>query len=355
MKSNIVELATIRPKRVCIIKPSSLGDVVHATPVLAALRARWPWARISWVVHSGLRGLVDGLAELDEVIPFDRAKMGFGPRGAWRLARTLAELRSKRFDVAIDLQGLLRSAILTAATGARVRVGLADAREGAARLYTHKIVAPAGVTHAVDRLLHFAAAFGCEPSPARFLAPISASDREWSRAVLERVARPVVVLNMGARWLTKRWPPAGFAAVARKAQETLGAGIVLVGAPDDRPLIAEFESARGDRDFLDLCGTTTLPRLAALAAEADVFVSNDTGPLHLAVAAGARVVGIYTCTSPDLTGPYAADAIVVRTEVPCAASRIKVCERLDCMRELTPERVWRAVKSQIEATRRAAG
>src|SRR5207237_781527 len=143
------DLATLRPRRVCLIKPSSLGDVVHALPVLSALRALWPDAHLAWVVNRGLRGLLDGHPHLDEVVPFDRGAVGFGPRGLIASARFAKELRSRRFDLAVDLQGLLRSGLMTAATGAGVRVGMGDAREGSPLFYTHRIGMPEGDSHAV--------------------------------------------------------------------------------------------------------------------------------------------------------------------------------------------------------------
>src|SRR5258708_4081375 len=119
-----VLLDALTPHRVCLIKPSSLGDVVHALPVLSSLKQRWPEARFSWVINSGLRSLVEGHPDLDEAIPFDRARMHAGPAGLRRFASFVGELRKRRFDLAIDLQGLLRSGLMTWATGARVRVGL---------------------------------------------------------------------------------------------------------------------------------------------------------------------------------------------------------------------------------------
>src|SRR5579883_3426456 len=118
----------LHPERVCIIKPSSLGDIVHALPALTALRELWPDAKISWVVNRSLRGLLDGHPHLDEVIPFDR---GFGPGSVATTARFLRNLRRARFDVVIDMQGLFRSAVMTAATGSPIRLGMDDAREGA--------------------------------------------------------------------------------------------------------------------------------------------------------------------------------------------------------------------------------
>ena len=342
-----LDLDRLDPRRVCLIKPSSLGDVVHALPTLAALRARWPEARLSWVVNRGLRGLLDGHADLDEVIPFDRARARFTPDGLGASARFLADLRRRRFDLAIDLQGLLRSGIMAAATGAPTRVGLADAREGASRFSTHKVAVPAR-GHAVDRLLAVASAFGADVSRPKFAVACSESDRHWAASSLAGVGAPRLVVNLGARWLTKRWPPEHFAEVARRAATLLGAGIIAVGAPEDRPLVAAFAARLGPTPILDLCGRTTLPQLAALAAASDLFLSNDTGPLHLAAAAGARTVGVYTCTSPNLTGPYGVRSIAVASAIWCAASCVRTCARLECMAELTPDRVWAAVSRGLD-------
>lgn len=342
------DLASLRPERVCLIKPSSLGDVVHALPVLSALRVRWPGASLSWVVNRGLRGLLDGHPHLDEVIPFDRASVGFGPRGLLAFGRFLADLRRRRFDLTIDLQGLLRSGIMTAATGAPVRVGLAEAREGATRFYTHRIASPVGATHAVEKLMAVAAALGGEAAP-RFAVASSAEDRSWAAGVLAPWPAPRLVLNLGARWITKRWPPASFAAVARRAALERGAALIAVGSPEDRPLVEELAAALGPLPLLDLCGRTTLPRLTALLGATDCVLSNDTGPLHLAAAAGARVVGVFTCTSPAKTGPYGPNAEAVASRMWCAASCVKSCGRMECMTELQPERVWGAVRAQLDA------
>ena len=330
------------PRRVCIVKPSSLGDVVHALPTLAALRRLWPSAHLAWVVNAGLVGLLEGHPDLDEVIPFDRSRAGLGPRGLASASRFLVGLRRRHFDLAIDLQGLLRSSMMTLATGARVRVGFADAREGAARFYTSRVSTTA--SHAVDRLLAVARHLGAPEAPARFVAAMTDEDRRWARSTLGALGRPSLVVNLGARWTTKRWPPARFAEVARRALAR-GMAIVAVGAPEDRPLVDALRAALAPAEVLDLCGRTSLPRLAALAAEADVFLSNDTGPLHLAVAAGGNVVGIYTCTRPELTGPYGGTSVA--SKIWCAGSCVKRCDRMECMVELGADRVWDAVAGSL--------
>lgn len=347
MARSLDELRALRPERVCIIKPSALGDVVNALPVLSALRERWPDARLTWVINGSLRGLVDDHPELDDVIVYDRSRTGFGPRGLARFGRFLARLRRGNFDLAIDLQGLLRSGVMAASTGARFRVGLADAREGAPRFYTHRVPAPPPETHAVDRLLCVASAFGAEIAAPRFVVAVGDDDRAWAQRLMAPVRRPCLVVNLGARWETKRWPPQHFAEVARRAVAQHGVGLVAVGAPEDRPAVEAFIALLQGTPVLDVCGRTTLPQLAALAAGSDLFLSNDSGPLHLAVAAGARVVGVYTCTSAALNGPYGPRARAVESRVWCAASYVTTCPRLECFAELNPDRVWPVVDEEL--------
>jgi ADP-heptose:LPS heptosyltransferase len=139
--------------------------------------------------------------------------------------------------------------------------------------------------------------------------------------------------------VTKRWPPEHFAALARRAQDRFGGTVLLVGGREERPLARRI-AARLAGPARDFTGATTLPQLAALLRLADVMVANDTGPLHLAAALGRPVVAPYTCTQARLTGPYGAPGGAVETTVWCAGSLRKRCDRLECMGELTPERLW---------------
>ena len=349
------DLATLEPRRVCLIKPSSLGDVVHALPVLSALRERWPHAHLAWVVNRGLRGLLDGHPMLDEVIPFDRGTVGLGPRGLLAFARFGSSLRKRNFDLAIDLQGLLRSGVMTAATGARVRVGLDDAREGSRFFYTHRVPMPTDDAHAVAKLMRVAEALGADPAP-RFAPAIGDEARAWAERACRAVPRPRLVLNVGARWITKRWPPESFAEVAAQAHHDRGAGLIAVGAPEDRSLVDALIARLGAIPLLDLSGQTSLPQLAAVMEAADCVLSNDTGPLHLAAATEVPVVGVYTCTKPEKTGPWGERAVAVSSRVWCAGSCVKRCDRMECMAELGPDRVWAAVRRQLDArsSRRAS-
>src|SRR6185437_6486901 len=129
-----------------------------------------------------------------------------------------------------------------------------------------------------------------------------------------------------------------FAEIGRRAISEFGAGLIAVGASEDQPLVDALTHHIAPLRILDLCGQTRLPQLAALGREADLMISNDTGPLHLAAAAGARVLGLYTCTDPKLTGPIGSRVATVRSHVWCSPSFRKTCNRLECMTELNPDR-----------------
>jgi len=344
----------LEPRNICIIKPSSLGDVVHCLPILPALRALFPSSQITWVVNASFRDLLDSHPHLDRVIAYERGGSGISSRGATATSRLCVRLLREKYDLTIDLQGLLRSGLMTAATRARVRVGMADAREGARWFYTDRVAAPRLGLHAVDRVLRVVGALGlAEIEPSFHISPHE-QDRLWAREVLASVPRPRLILNLGARWLTKRWPPEHFAEIARRAVVEFGAGLVCVGARVDLPLAERLRDRLAPLPVLDLSGRTTLLQLAALAQESDLFVSNDTGPLHLAAAAGARVVGIYTCTNPRLTGPYGPDVTTVQSCVWCAPSFRKTCDRLECFAELNADRVWPVVRKRLLRSLEAA-
>ncbi|OAI46937.1 lipopolysaccharide heptosyltransferase I [Planctomycetaceae bacterium SCGC AG-212-F19] len=337
----LVPLHEYHARRIVIIKPSALGDIIHALPVLAALRGRFPDAYIAWVVNRTYEGLLEGHPYLNAVLPFDRglakrellqAALGYGQ--FFRL------LRREKFDLAIDLQGLFRSGMMMHATGAPRRVGLQSGREGARWFYTDIIPGTElGNLHAVDRYWLVAQALGAGNPAKRFSIPISDAAHAWSAELLQEQPQPWVMVGVGARWVTKRWPTEHFATLLRKTQDRFGGTAIFVGGPDETD--AARQVARRLRGHtLDLTGRTSLPKLAALLARADVMLANDTGPLHLAAALGRPVVAPYTCTKIRLTGPYGAESGAVASRIWCQGSLLKVCDRMECMTELTPFRIW---------------
>ncbi len=326
-----VPLKQIDAKRIALLKPSALGDIVHSLPVLRALRLRFPAAEITWVVNRSYAGLLDHQPDLTNVLIFDRHR----PLRA--IAFLARELIRRRFDLVIDLQGLFRTGLMAAATLAPRRVGLASAREISRLAYTDVVPVPPGL-HAVDRYWQIAEALGVGHLPMEFRLNIAAEQRDWAKSILAELPRPWIVLAAGSRWYTKRWPAAHFAALTNHCRRKYGGSAILIGTVDEVPL-SRAVGQRLDGPTLDLTGQTSLPQLAAILAEADAVLANDTGPMHLAAALGRPVVAPYTCTQVSLHGPYGQTGAVA-TRVWCAGSYRKRCGRLECMAELTPDRLW---------------
>jgi lipopolysaccharide heptosyltransferase I len=335
-------------RRIGLIKPSALGDIIHALPVLTALRRRYPDAHITWVVNRSYESLLRDHPDLDATLAFDRSGSRAGllakVLGYMRFARLL---RQQRFDLVVDLQGLLRSGLMALATRAARRVGLSCAREGAVWLYTDLVpVGDPDAMHAVDRCWRVAEAFGVGDGPKTFRVPLADAERQWAAQRLVGLPRPWLMVGVGARWMTKRWPTDHFAALLQRAGHRFGGSAIFIGSRDEADL-ARKTAADLAQPILNLAGQTTLPQLAAVLNQADVMIANDTGPLHLAVALGRPVVAPYTCTSVIENGPYAYATGAVETCIWCKGSYLKRCARMECMAELTPERLWPALEEVL--------
>jgi heptosyltransferase I len=344
----MVALHDYIPGRIALIKPSALGDIVHSLPVLTALRQRFPAANIAWVVNKAYEPLLCGHPDLNETIAFDRnaLRAGIGQTALTYLC-FLARLHSRRFDLVIDLQGLFRTGAMVLASGAPRRVGLSSAREGAVHAYTDCIQVPdADNLHAVDRYWLVVEALGVTKKDVRFIVPVAPAALQWALGQLASLPRPWLMVGVGARWTTKRWPTAHFRSLIEQAFHRFGGSAVFVGGPDETAL-ARQAAAGLPGPVCDLTGRSTLPQLAAVLSLADLMLANDTGPLHLAAALGRPVVAPYTCTRVRLTGPYGRPRSAVETGVWCAGSLVKQCDRLECMSELTPARLWPLVEEVL--------
>jgi ADP-heptose:LPS heptosyltransferase len=194
-------------------------------------------------------------------------------------------------------------------------------------------------------------ALGGGDQPLRFHVPIQPEAREWARGILNQLPRPWLVFGVGARWPTKQWPTHHFAALAERAWRRFGGTALFIGgAAEMRRAQDVAERLRGP--VCDLTGRTSLPKLAALLRLADVMVANDSGPTHLAAALGRPVVVPYTCTRVQLHGPYGQPSRGVETTVWCRGSYVRTCSRLECMNELTPDRLWPVLEEVLSAWQR---
>ena len=347
-------LASVQAKRVCIVKPSALGDVVQSLPILDALRRRFPRATISWVVRRQLAPLLAGVPGLDEVIEFDRHLLRGGR--PWRrdspLRRFAAELRGRRFDLTVDLQGLLRTGWMSRATAAPRRLGLRSAREGAALCYTDVVDDGKAPPDAVSRYWTVAETLGVGHLEPRFDLGLTERELDAADRLLAGLPRPLLAVHPGAAWVTKRWPPERFALAASAALATGGSAVVL-GGPGEQPLAAAVVRGIG-RPRIDLSGRLNLRGLAAVLSRCDRLLAGDSGPAHLSAAVGTPVVAVFTCTDPARALAYGAGNRAVRTEVACRGSYRKHCASMACMTELTAERVAPVLHEVMPAAGRHA-
>ena len=343
-------MAEDQAPRILLVRRSSLGDIVIGFPALVALRRACPHAYLAWLVEEELADLVRGHECLDEVITIHRLSAR-RPRDWWQETRRVGRLlRQRRFDLAVDLQGRGKSALMCYLSGAPRRVGFSNKVRGmfGMRWINETVPTERGLT-AVARSLHMANYLGAPIYPVEFRYPVLPEAAAWAEQFAPSPATPLVALVLGASSPVKAWPPGHFARLAEMLRET-GAEVLLVGGPGEAEREAVVQAAL-IHPALSAVGRTNLPQLAALLARADAVVSADTGALHMASALGTPVIGLYGPTSPEATGPYGEQHRVLWDRPPCGPCvRRPRCRDYHCMTALTPERVAEAVR-EVLATR----
>jgi lipopolysaccharide heptosyltransferase I len=333
----------IPPERILIIKPSAIGDVVHALPILNLLRRRWPAAHISWLLTPGCSGLLQGHPQLDELIPFDRKLFGRTWKSftaAGKLATFSFALRARKFDLVVDLQGLFRSGLLSIQTGAPTRIGSSSDREFGWIFSTH--LAPVDwEQHAVDRYLSVAEFLGLGKSPVQFIFPTDDRDRQFVADLLPN-SEPFAVIFPTTHWQTKRWPIEHFAALIKPLRERFGLQTILAGSQDAQELAPQLPGA------INLAGKTNLRQSVALLERARLVIANDTGPMHIAAALGRPLVTMFGPTSPIQTGPYQRLDSVLQLDIPCSPCFSRSCSHQSCLKQLTIQPVLELAECQLK-------
>lgn len=337
---------------ILIIKMSSMGDILHALPFAAALRRRFPAAKISWLVHPQFAGFVPDPPVIDEVLFFDRKK--FAAMGIFDKLCYLCEMRnllhSKAFDLVIDLQGLFKSAVMAALSGCPERIGYCEMREGSG-LVSRRIAGPNREGHVIERYLDVARYLGAEVREPEFPFPDLSAEILSVRDKLRELGLPeereYIVFAPGARWETKEWPPEHYADLAGKISAD-GFAVVLAGGPDEAPKGERIRALAPAAEIIDMIGATSFRELAALIKGCRAFISGDTGPLHFASALKKPLIAMYGPTLADRTGPYGdKDAVVLFAPVPCSGCLKKTCGDRFCMERITPETVYREFRRKL--------
>jgi heptosyltransferase-1 len=340
---------------ILLIKLSAIGDVVQTLPALESIKKTYPDSEITWVVEEAAAGILEGHPLIDRLLISRRKawiRMLRNPStlvsGMGNIMRFIRELRSVQYDIAVDFQGLLKSGVLIGLSRAKRKIGFDRTRELSYLFLNERLPAYDIEKHALERYLDVARYLGAQdPSPACTL-PI---EHEVSaiRARIEALqpgGRPLVVMNPVARWKTKLWPERSFAELADRLIQEKNAVIIFTGSPADRAVVDGIISLMS-RNAVNWAGETTLKELAALASLADHFITTDTGPMHLAAAAGAKVLALFGPTAPWRTGPYGQSHTVIRTGIECSPCFKRTCNnQMRCMTGITVEDVMEKINTK---------
>lgn len=323
--------------RILIVKLSSFGDVLHALPTLEALRAAFPTAHLTWLVEATYAPLLQSHPALDEVWPAPRLRPGVIFRGAnpGLLARLVRRLRSSQFDLVIDLQGLLKSAVWVALARSRRKIGYDRTREGSYRVLTERVAPFDREAHAVLRYLNLAHHLGAPVKPPRFRLGLGA-EIDVSHLLPNEARGGLVVLHPGARWPSKLWPAAAWAQLGDWLSQEHALRVAITGSAADHRL-AEDILRQMRAPALSLAGRTTLPELAAVLRRARFAVTTDTGAMHLAAALETPVAALFGPTAPWRTGPFGEGHQIVRLGLGCSPCFQRRCPNPRCLTDLTPE------------------
>ena len=326
---------------ILIVRLGALGDIVHAVPAAAALRRAFPDARIDWLVDAKHRAIVDLVTAVDRAVPLERATFA-----GWNAV--VRVLRQTAYDVAIDLQGLLKSAVLARGSGAARVVGFSiwHLREKTARpFYSDARDAEGG--HVIAKNLRLLQAVGVDDERIEF--PLAAPPSAALDALRQRLGdRPFALLNAGAAWPNKRWPPDRFGELATFLREACALEPVVLWGPGEEGLARDVIAASAGTAIE--APPTGLTDIVALARAAALVISGDTGPLHIATAVGTPTVSLFGPTDPARNGPFAADDVVVSRHDACGCVYDRTCHEAQwCLAGVQVAEVCAAVQRRLAA------
>jgi len=341
--------------RILMVRLSSIGDLVHTLPVLSALRKQYPDAKIDWLVERKFRTVLEAVTGIDSLVEVDtfswRERM-FSPKTWTDIARAIGRLRENSYDVVLDLQGTIKSSVAARLAKGERRIGFARAdlkERPAALLYSEHVEVNGARPHVIDRQLRLLSAMDIDTTTRSFALSVPDSIEAAAASALDSLGmNEFVLLNPGGAWVTKRWSPEKFGALATAIRTRHGIPSLVLWAPGEEALAQSIvEHSDG---ACRLAPATGIVSLIPFAKRARVLVSGDTGPMHLASAFDVPIVGIFGPTDPARNGPFGTRDEIVLEDVPCGPCYKHRCPGYDnvCMTRIDVEDVLGAVTRQLE-------
>jgi len=349
------------PQSILIVKLSALGDVVQTLPMAEALRSQFPLAKIDWLVEEEASDLLMGHPALNRVLISRRKKWQRDLLRRGEILPTLRDmrnffrdLRQVRYDWVIDNHGILKSGVCLLGVRGRRKIGFRKspgiADEGN-YLFTRERYKPLDIErHALERYMDLIGQLGVRVDRPGLRFPVPEESREKVKTLLQQngLTHPIVVIHPMAKWPSKQWPAENFA----RFIDRLGGreiSVVLSGSSQDREQLEGIRKRVSHRSrVLNWAGKTTLRELAALFSLADLVLTTDTGPMHLAAAVKAPLIALFGPTAPWRTGPYDDSGAVFRKPLPCAPCFKKICDTMECMTSITVDEVWEAANAKLQ-------
>ena len=342
-----------RFKNILIIKPSSLGDIVLTLPALSALRRNFPQARISWLVRPNFAAILEDHPDLDEIIPFDRKLLGkawFHPGAFGALMSLIRKLRRSKFDVVFDFQCLFRTASLAWLSGCKKRLGMANAREHSHVFFTDRVAPDPDSIHVVDHYLKMAGYAGASDVEAKFVLPVDPeAGKKAARLLNSHNVNPenYAILVPSSAHPDKCWPRERFAALADMIAERFGMSIITTGTSREKS-IGDEVGKLAKTAVVNLAGQTNIRELVALFRPANLAISNDTGPGHIAAALGIPMVMLFGRTNPARVAPYQRADCFAAVDPDGRGSIIDSPDQKHHIKNITVEQVFQKVCKQLD-------
>ncbi len=331
-----------------IIKPSSLGDVLHAFPAVHALCRAFPGSRADWLINPAFQDLLDYLPSVDRRIVFQRKKMGTVNGFFQEFPALYRNLHLERYDAVIDLQGLLRSAFFSACCKSPIHAGPLCCKEKLSRLfYNRKMTWPEQTFHALEKNnqmiqslypdQHFDFNFQLPEHPAA-LASFHQLLEKQKDTIRKIKGKKWIGIAPGARWDSKQWEPEFFARMIRyMAQKQPDSVFFIFGSADEAASAGIILENTGNIPVINLTGMTGMLQLVEGIRAMDLLIANDSGPMHIAASAGTPVAAFFGPTRPDLTGPYTERKRIFQPQLTCICCFKRYCESKECHRAIDPD------------------
>ena len=339
---------------ILIVKLGSIGDIIHTLPAAAAIRREMPTAELSWVVEKRSAEILRGNQRIDRLIEIDTKDLrskGSVDEMLRKLREQVGELRKSRFDIAIDFQGLMKSALVAKVSGAKRRWGFAGRalREPPSRILLTNSVKTPPMTHIIQKnLLLASTALGFEPNNIDIEFPIAANtaDIDEANSIIDQVGPRFAILNPAGGWWTKLWDAANYGRLADRLWDEMRLPSVIVHGPGQEELAQNAIEASFSGKAVTV--QPSLKGLYALAKKTTVYVGGDTGPTHLAIAAGAPIVGIFGPTEWWRNGSLDPDDICIeRTDIGCRVDcHRRTCSNWICM-DINVETVLAGIRKRL--------